>query len=119
MMRIEPMETVARFYKVEEAYLFRSFLESEGIAAFVFDEHVPQIHWFSTQLIGGVRVVVDGEDAARAGEFFKSYETNVNAGPQVVGDVKAWPLVLLVSFIVGVPLFLLGRKSADVQGNDA
>jgi hypothetical protein len=118
MMGIEPMETVARFYKVEEAYLFRSFLESEGIAAFVFDEHVPQIHWFSTQLIGGVRVVVDAEDAARAGEFFKSYETKVNAGPQVVGDVKAWPLVLLAAFLVGVPCFLFGRKSPADRAGD-
>lgn len=118
MMRLIPMETVARFYKVEEAYLFRSFLESEGITAFVFDEHVPQIQWFWTQLIGGVRVVVDAEEAGRAGELFKSYEANVNASPPVVGDVKAWPLVLLASFLIGVPCFLFGRKSAGDRAGD-
>jgi len=39
------MKTVARFYKSEDAYLFRSFLESEEIAAHVFDEYVPQNNW--------------------------------------------------------------------------
>ena len=106
------METIARFYKVEEAYLFRSFLDSEGITAHVFDEHTPQIHWFWTQLIGGVRVVVEKEDAPQAVKLYLKYEETVNAAPLVVGDVKAWPVVLVVSFIVGVPLFLLGRKNA-------
>jgi hypothetical protein len=116
MLPVKPMETVARFYKGEEAYLFRSFLESEGIAAYVFDEHVPQIQWFWTQLIGGIRVVVDEEDAGRAVELYKSYEANLNDGPQVVGDVKAWPLVLLASFFIGAPFFLFGRKSAAGDG---
>lgn len=63
------METVARFYKVEEAYLFRSFLESEGIAAHVFDDYVPQVQWLWTLAIGGIRVVVDRENAGRAAEL--------------------------------------------------
>lgn len=105
-----PMETVARFYKVEEAYLFRSFLESEGIAAYIFDENVPQIQWFWTLAIGGIRVLTDKKDAGRAAELYKSYEKTVNAEPRVVGDVKAWPLVLLASFAIGVPFFLFGRK---------
>jgi hypothetical protein len=112
------METVARFYKAEDAYLFRSFLESEGIAAHVFDEYTPQNHWLWTQLIGGVRVVVDREDAGQATELYKSYEATVNAEPRVVGDVKAWPLVLLASFAIGVPFFFLGRKSAGAPASD-
>ena len=112
------METIARFYKVEEAYLLRSFLDSEGISAHVFDEYTPQAHWLYTQMIGGIRVVVDMEDAPQAVELYRKYEQTVNAGPPVVGDVKAWPLALLVSLIVGVPLFLLGRKKCDVDVGD-
>lgn len=113
------MKTIARFYKGEDAYLFRSFLESEEISAHVFDEHTPQNHWLYTHAIGGIRVVVSEEDAEEATELFRAYEESIRSGPPVVGDVKAWPIVLLVSVIVGLPLFLLGRKKADVQGSDA
>lgn len=118
MMRPIPMETVARFYKVEEAYLFRSFLESEGIAAHVFDEYTPQLHWLYTHAIGGIRVLVNEEDAQEAAELYKIYEENINTSPPAVGDVKAWPLVLLVSIFLGFPLYLLGRKKIGVDGRD-
>ncbi len=104
------METVTTFHKGEDAYLFRAFLESEGIQAHVFDEYVLQMQWLYTAAVGGVRVVVDEEDLERAMELLEAYEETVTASPQVVGDVKVWPMALLVSFIVGVPCFLLGRK---------
>lgn len=63
-------------------------------------------------------MVVGKEDAEKAVELFRTYEDSLRSGPPVVGDVKAWPIALLVSFIVGVPLFLLGRKKTGVQGND-
>ncbi|MBG7608329.1 MAG: DUF2007 domain-containing protein [Verrucomicrobia bacterium] len=105
------MVTVARFYKGEEAYLFRSFLESEGISAHVFDEHVPQIHWLYTNAIGGIRVVVDDEDLDTAADLYKEYWERVATGDAVVGDVKAWPAVLLISIIVGMPFLLFGRRT--------
>ncbi len=104
------METITTFHKGEDAYLFRAFLESQGIRAHVFDEYVLQMQWLYTAAIGGVRVVVDAEDLERAAELLKAYEETVTASPQVVGEVKVWPAALLVSFIIGVPFFLLGRK---------
>ncbi len=104
------METVARFHKGEEAYLFRSYLESEGIQAFVFDEHFPQLWWLYTQAIGGIRVVVDVDVAEQAADLYSAYEKAIATGPNVVGDVKAWPAVLLVSLVIGVPFLLLGRE---------
>jgi hypothetical protein len=115
----EDMETIARFYKAEEAYLFRSFLESEGITAHVFDEYTPHANWLYTHSIGGIRVVADKEDAPQAAELYRKYEENVNAGPAVVGDVKAWPVVLLVSIMLGFPMFLLGRKKSGQNVSDA
>jgi hypothetical protein len=108
---INAMETIVRFHKGEDAYLFRSFLESEGISAHVFDEYTPQAYWLYTHAIGGIRVVVNTEDAKEAAQLFRAYEENVNAEPAVVGDVKVWPVVLLVSYFVGVPFFLFGRKT--------
>ncbi|MGJ8635090.1 MAG: hypothetical protein ACSHX7_14335 [Luteolibacter sp.] len=107
------METVATFSKGEDAYLFRSFLESEGIAAHVFDEYVAQNYWLYTNAVGGIRVAVDVEDAAEAERLYRSYEETVFAEPQVVGEVKAWPAVLLATFIVGVPFLFIGRKKPE------
>lgn len=104
------METVARFYKGEDAYLFRSFLESEGIAAHVFDEYVPQNHWLYTQATGGIRVVVSPDDIEAAGNIFKEYEERTFSGEPVVGAVKAWQVALLAAFAIGAPLMLFGRK---------
>ncbi len=36
------MKVVTNFHKCEEAYLFKAFLESEGIEAHIFDEFTPQ-----------------------------------------------------------------------------
>jgi len=104
------MKTVARFYKSEDAYLFRSFLESEGIAAHVFDEYVPQNYWFYTVATGGIRVVVAAEDFDASKEIFREYNERTCEGEPVVGPVKAWPLALVATFIVGVPLMLFGRS---------
>lgn len=103
------METVARFYKSEDAYLFRSYLESEGIAAHVSDEYVPQNHWLYTQATGGIRVVVSEDDLQAAKGIFEEYEERTFSGEPVTGDVRVWPLALLATFVVGVPLMLFGR----------
>jgi hypothetical protein len=112
------METIVRFHKAEEAYLFRSYLESEGITAHVFDEHVPQLCWTYTILIGGIRVVVAKEDSERAAELFRGYEALVNAPPAVVGDVKFWPIVLLATFAIGVPFMIFGRKPPQSESGN-
>jgi hypothetical protein len=109
------MKTVARFHKIEEAYLFRSYLESEDIPAHVFDEYIPQLFWTWIQVTGGVRVVVAAEDSDRAGELFSEYESRILAAPAVVGDVKFWPLALLATVIIGLPFMIFGRRSPEAE----
>ncbi len=104
------METIARFYKGEDAHLFRSYLESEGIVAHVLDEYTPQVNWAYTHVIGGIRVTAAPEDAEEARRIFEEYEERTTAGEPAVGDVKAWPFALLVTFLIGVPLMIFGRK---------
>ncbi len=105
---IKAMETVVSFHKTEDAYLFCTYLESEGIPAHVFDEFSHRVthHKMFNDM---VRVVVSGEDLERAIELFREYETRVTAAPAVVGDVKFWPLALLTT-IVGVLPFMFSRR---------
>lgn len=110
------METVATFHKIEDAYLFRAFLESEGIEAHVFDENFSQLFWYYIQAIGGVRVVVAQSELERASDLFRDYQERIISAPTVTGDAKWWPVVLLLSFVIGGPLLVFGRKVFKPDG---
>ncbi len=105
------MVTIAKFFKSEDAYLFRSFLESRGVGAYVLDEHLSQWLWHYTQAFGGIRVDVADDDAEQAEELFVEYNESMKSAPFVEPPVRAWPLVALVSLLFGFPVMLLGRKS--------
>ncbi|HEY8991281.1 MAG TPA: hypothetical protein VIM46_04850 [Luteolibacter sp.] len=106
------MQTLARFDAPEDAYLFRAFLESRGIAATVLDEYVAQLFWHYRNAVGGVRVVAgDDEDAAALEAATLEYFRTLRAGPEPEVNVRCWPLVLLLSWAVGMPLVLFGRKA--------
>ena len=105
------METVGRFTRGENAHLFRSFLSSEGIDAYVYDEYIAQLAWHYTLAVGGVRVTVADEDLESARALYDDYMKALNNGPPVVEEVRAWPIVLLASIIFGMPFILFGRKA--------
>jgi hypothetical protein len=109
-MVICDMETVAKFVKGEDAYLFRSFLNSEGIEAHVFDEYIAQLFWHYTQAIGGVRVAVADEDYDEARKLFTEYSGKLNQEPVFTEEVRAWPLVIIMSVLAGFPLIFFGKK---------
>lgn len=104
------MEIVATFSRGEDAHLFRSFLISEAIDAYVYDEYIPQLFWHYTQAIGGVRVAVADDDLERATELYKGYIKAIQEGPSVVEEVRYWPIVLIASLVLGAPFMLFGRK---------
>ena len=58
--------TLRRFFTLDEAYIARGFLESEGVKAFLQDEHLVRIFWLYTNAIGGIRLHVAQEDGERA-----------------------------------------------------
>jgi len=106
------MQTIARFDAPEDAYLFRSFLDSRGIQASVLDEHVAQLCWHYRAATGGVRVVIhDEEDVSAAEVARQEYFQTINAQPSVTSEVRWWPIVLLLSWVVGGPLLLFGRRA--------
>lgn len=111
------MVTIAKFFKSEDAHLFRSFLESQGIAGYIFDENVSQLFWHQTLAFGGIRVAVADEDADQAKELYIEYNESMKTAPFVERPVRAWPIVAVLSLIVGMPLMLLGRKSKDKEAH--
>lgn len=58
--------TLRRYYTLDEAYIAHGFLESEGVKAFLQDEHLVRIFWLYTNAIGGLRLQVAQEDGERA-----------------------------------------------------
>ena len=103
------MTTIATFTTPEDAHLFRTCLASQGIEGFLLDEHFVQLFWYYSNTIGGVRVVVEDDDAETAIIAYKKYMTALRAGPYPLNPVRAWPVVLLMSLLFGIPFILLGR----------
>ena len=56
------MQTIATFWRTEEAHLLRMRLGEAGIPAFLQDEHITQLHPWRAAAIGGVRVQVAESD---------------------------------------------------------
>ena len=104
------MVIVARFQTPEEAHLFRSFLESRGISAELFDEHVVQLFWHYSNAIGGVRVVVGPDDEEEAAEAHREYLKVLRAAPREFTGTRAWPVVLLLAIFFGAPFIAFGRS---------
>jgi hypothetical protein len=113
------MTTIARFQVPEEAHLFWTYVESRGIPAAVFDEHVVQLFWHYSNAIGGVRVVVSEEDVPAAAEAHREYLATLRSVPRESSGARVWPVVLLLSFAVGAPFLAFGRRMAAPPPKDA
>jgi hypothetical protein len=111
------MKTIARFDAPEDAYLFRAFLDSRGVDSSVLDENVAHWFWLYRTATGGVRVVIHDEgDLPAAEEVRREYFASINAKPSVTSEVCWWPVVLLLSWVVGGPLLLFGRRAIHKDG---
>ena len=60
--------TVRRYRDLSEAIVARSLLEAEGIEALIQDENLVRLDWAYSNLVGGIRLQVDGKDTAAAEE---------------------------------------------------
>ncbi|MEI6178323.1 MAG: hypothetical protein WCS43_15630 [Verrucomicrobiota bacterium] len=103
------MTTIATFTTPEDAHLFRMRLGAEGIEGFLLDEYFVQLFWYYSNTVGGVRVGVDDADAESAIGVYNTYMTALRVGPYPLNPVRAWPVVALISLLVGAPFILFGR----------
>ena len=60
--------TIASFSFPHEAHIARAKLESEGIPAFVADEHTINMQWLYSNALGGVKVQVPDTFVKQANE---------------------------------------------------
>ena len=107
------MTTICHFRVPEDAYLFRSYLITQGIDAHVLDEHMVQVAWHYSNAIGGVRVVVHDQDAIEANDATHEYFRGLRVDPLPLVAPRAWPVVMIVSLLLGVPTLIFGRHKAE------
>jgi hypothetical protein len=55
-----------RFRDLPEALLAKGKLDSAGIECFLADDNMVRMDWFISNLLGGVKLLVDGEQFAEA-----------------------------------------------------
>ena len=92
------LATVARYGNAIEAHLARTKLESEGIQAFVADEHIISIDPFYDLGFGGVRLQVQGSQLQEALKVIQ----------KVGGSMFVPPLWYALLILIPDVLFLLG-----------
>jgi hypothetical protein len=57
---------LCRFRDLPEALLAKGRLESSGVPCFLADDNMVRMDWFISNLLGGVKLLVDPEDFAEA-----------------------------------------------------
>lgn len=108
------MNTIASFHSPEEAYLFRSFLASRGIGSVILDEYVSQLFWNYRFATGGVRVVLEDEMDEESALILKD-EYLAALSPEPVEEINGWPVVAVLSLVLGVPVPLFGKRRVAPQ----
>jgi hypothetical protein len=58
--------TIRKFRDLPEALLAKGSLESAGLEAFLVDENIIRMDWFWSNLMGGIKLQVNEEDAGAA-----------------------------------------------------
>ena len=70
----EELVTIAKFFSLGEAKLAQGKLSSEGISAFLCDEHTHAINWHMGAAFGGIRLQVPDSQVIRALEVLDGFE---------------------------------------------
>jgi hypothetical protein len=61
--------TLRKFRDLPEALLAKSFLESAGVESFLIDETTIRMDWLWSNLLGGIKLCVNREDAEAAAQI--------------------------------------------------
>ncbi|PYV84073.1 MAG: hypothetical protein DMG93_06270 [Acidobacteria bacterium] len=64
-----------RFRDLPEALLAKGKLDSAGVDCFLADENMVRMDWFISNLLGGVKLMVDGDRFAEASKLLKEVAT--------------------------------------------
>ena len=87
----EDLVTIGRFFSLGEAKLAQGKLSSEGISAFVCDEHMHAINWHMGAAFGGIRLQVRDSQVVRALEVLDGFEPEGSGDDDEFDDVPCCP----------------------------
>lgn len=116
-MKENSLVTVASYSFPHEAQIARATLESQGIPAFVADEHTINMQWLYSNAMGGVRVQVPFKHLDQARQLlsadFSSTLDSESADPvcshcgsgHLVPYTKGKKPAFLLFLLLGFPLF--------------
>ena len=66
VLEARDLVSIRRFRDLPEAQLAKGMLESAGIECFLTDDNMVRMDWFISNLLGGVKLAVNQEDAEAA-----------------------------------------------------
>jgi hypothetical protein len=81
-LELRNLVTIRQFRDLPEALLAKGSLESAGIESFLADDNVVRLDWFWSNLMGGIKLQVNPEDAESANEIL---EQPIPEGFEVTG----------------------------------
>ncbi len=87
----EELVTIAKFFSLGEAKLVQGKLASEGISAFVCDEHMHAINWHMGAAFGGLRVQVPDSQVVRALEVLDGFEPDQPEHEEETEEIPCCP----------------------------
>ena len=67
-LKLRELVIIRKFRDLPEALLAKGSLESAGIECFLLDDNMVRLDWFISNLIGGIKLQVNAEDAKVASE---------------------------------------------------
>ncbi len=79
--------TIRKFRELPEALLAKGSLDSAGIVSFLEDDNMVRMDWFISNLLGGIKLLVDAENAEAANEILNQPIPN-NFDVEGVGDYQ-------------------------------
>jgi ribosomal protein L37AE/L43A len=71
VLEFRSVVTLRRYRDLAEAMVARAVLESAGIEAWIADENFVRMDWFYSNMVGGMRLQVAGDDETAAREILE------------------------------------------------
>ncbi|HLW83861.1 MAG TPA: hypothetical protein VKR60_01520 [Candidatus Sulfotelmatobacter sp.] len=68
-LELRELVTIRKFRDLPEALLAKGSLESAGVEALLVDDNMVRLDWFWSNLMGGIKLQVNPEDAKEASEI--------------------------------------------------
>ncbi|UCG77952.1 MAG: DUF2007 domain-containing protein [Nitrospirota bacterium] len=123
----EALVNIAGYRDLQDAYLAKGILESEGITVFLKNEHTIGVQWLYSNALGGVQLAVPKEQADDARIILKDIigETAEDRrAVKVVDDISVCPRcnstntkyydratkASAFSLLIGLPLMIFGKR---------